>query len=425
MFDQVWQYFSNPDNQKFIFYLLALLICGFMAGRLSKTSDRKGLKPHKIKGDNAFFKGLQYLLSDDPDHAIEEFTKSVQLNSDTIETYVALGNLFRSKGDIDRAIRIRQTIILRPNVDDHIKTRALYDLGLDYKKGGFLDRALDAFLDSLEKQPSNVAALEEVEKIYEEMKDWEKAFSTRKKISKLSKGYHRNILAHHKTESAKSYFEKGDIKKAKSAFKKAMSIDKTCVDAYLHFGDLHFNEGDSKKAISTWKKVVKISPQLAFLAYRRLEEVYDKLKNLKQVEKFLKDCVQSNSDAFTHLAMARYMLNEENFDDALTEIKTALELDPSLWEAHRMIGETLLESGRTEEALESYRELLSYFNDPYLEFQCTNCGYIPADLKWQCPQCKKWDTIFLMNPDLKDSLMVKDNKIDISNSNKDWHGGEI
>ncbi|MFC1838712.1 tetratricopeptide repeat protein [Thermodesulfobacteriota bacterium] len=425
MFDQVWQYFSDPDNQKFAFYLLALLICGFIAGRLSKTISRKDLKPRKIKGDNAFFKGIQYLLSDDPNHAIEEFTKSVQVNSDTIETYVALGNLFRSKGDIDRAIQIRKTIILRPNIDDQIKIRALYDLGLDYKKGGFLDRALEAFLDSLEKQPSNIAALEEVEKIYEEMKDWEKAFAIRKKISKLSKGDHRNILAHHKTESAKLYFEKGDITKAKSAYKKAISIDRTCVDAYLHLGDLYFHAGSSKNAMSTWKKVVKISPQLTFLAYRRLEDAYDKLQNVKQIEKFLKECVQFNSDAFTHLALARYMLNEKNYDGALTELKTALELVPSLWEAHRMIGETLLESGREEDALESYRELLSYFNNPYLEFQCTNCGYIPADLKWQCPQCKKWDTISLMNPGLKDSLLVKDKNRGINNSNEGQLGEEI
>lgn len=425
MFDQAWQFFSDPYNQKFVFYLLALLICGFIAGRLNKASGRKGAEPHKIKVDKAFFKGIQYLLSDDPDHAIEEFTKSVQVNSDTIETYVALGNLFRSKGDIDRAIRIRQTIILRPNVEERIKTRALYDLGLDYKTGGFLDRALEAFLDSLEKQPSSITALEEVEKIYEEMEDWENAFSIRKKISRLSKADHRNILAHHKTELAKSYFEKGDIANAKSAFKKAMSIDKTCLDAYLHLGDLHFHEGDYKKAMSTWKKAVKISTGLTFLVYERLENLYGKLKNLKQVEKVLKESLQFKEDSFIHLALARYMLNENNYDGALTELKTALELDPSLWKTRRMIGETLLESGRAEEALESYRELLSFFNDPCLDFQCANCGYLSADLKWKCPECKKWDTISLVSQDLKESLVAKGNKIDKINSNKDRHGGEI
>lgn len=425
MFDQVWQYFSDPDNQNFVFYLLAVLIFGFLAGRLSNTHSRKNLKPHKIKGDKAFFKGIQYLLSDDPNHAIEEFSKSVQVNSDTIETYVALGNLYRSKGDIERAIRIRQTIILRPNIDDQIKIRALYDLGIDYRKGGFLERALETFLDLLKKQPSNIAALEEVEKIYEEMKEWEKAFSIRRKISKLAKGNHSNILAHHKTESGKLYYKKGDITEAKAAFKKAISINKNCIDAYLHLGDLYFDEGNSKNAMSTWKKVVRISPELTFLAYRRLENVYDKMRNVKQIEEFLKECARFNSDAFTHLALARYMLNEKDYEGALGELRTALELEPSLWEAHRMLGETLLESGKTNDALESYRDLLSYFNIPSLEFQCTNCGFVPADLKWQCPQCKKWDTISLTNSGLKDSLLVKDEKSEINDSTEDRHGGEI
>jgi len=425
MFDQVWQYFSDPDNQKLVFYLIAVLIGGFLAGRLSKTRGQREIKPYQSKGDNAFFKGIQYLLSDDHNHAIEEFTKSVQVNSDTIETYVALGNLYRSKGDIDRAIRIRQTIILRPNIDDQIKIRALYDMGLDYKKGGFLDRGLETFLDVLKKQPSNIATLEEIEKIYEEMKEWEKAFSIRQKISKLVKGDHSNILAHHKTESGKVFFDKGDIPKAKSEYKKAISINKTCIDAYLHLGDLFFHEGDFVKAMSTWKKIVRISPQLTFLSYRRLEDAYDKLQNVKQIEVFLKECAQFNSDAFTHLALARYMHNEKNYDGALKELNTALELVPAFWEARRLLGEILLESGREDDALESYRELLPYLNIPYLEFQCANCGFLPADLTWQCPQCKKWDTISLIDFSLMDSSLVKDKKSDIKKSIENWHGENL
>ncbi len=425
MFDQVWQYFYDPDNQKLLFYLLAVLICGFFAGRLSKTHRNKTLKPSKIRRDNAFFKGIQYLLSDDPSHAIEEFSKSAQVNPETIETYIALGNLFRSKGDIERAIRIRQSIILRPNIDDRIKTRALYDLGLDYKKGGFLDRALETLLDLLKKQPSNTAALEEVEKIYEEMKDWEKAFSIRQKISKLSKSNHNNVLAHHKTEAGKLYFDRGDRAGAKSAFKKAISIDRHCIDAYLNLGDLYFSEGNSKKAMSAWKKAVKISPPFIFLVCRRLEGAYDKIHNVKQIENFLKECAEFNSDAFIHLALARYMLNEKNYDGALAELRKALDLVPSLWEAHRTLGETLLESGRKEDALESYRELLSCFDIPSLEFQCANCGFVPVDLKWRCPQCKKWDTISPVNSGLKDQLPVMDTESEVNDSAAKQHGGEI
>ncbi len=415
MFEQVWQYIADPDYQRFGFCLIIALVVGIFIGRYFRT--KYGIKRNTVidKGNDAFFKGIQYLLSDDPDHAIEEFAKSVQVNSDTIETYVALGNLYRSKGDIDRAIHIRKTIILRPNIDEETKLRALYDLGLDYKKGGFFDRALESFLKVLQKEPSNLSALEELEKIYEEMKDWENAFSIRQKIAKFLKGDHSNILAHYKTEAGKALFEKGDTSKAKSILKKAISINKYCIDAYLHLGDLFLAAGDFRHAMSTWRRIADISPQLTFLAYRRLEGAYNKLQDVKQIENFLRECARFNSDAFTHLALARYMYREKNYDEAIDELRKALELDSSLWEARRFMGEILLETGQSAEALDAYRDLLPRLNFRYPEFQCINCGFQPGDLQWQCPQCKKWNTISLINYRLKDiqaftkpELLLKD-----------------
>ena len=424
MFEQVWQYIADPDYQRFGFSLIIVLICVFLIGRYFKKRYSNKRNPIIDKSDDAFFKGIQYLLSDDPDHAIEEFAKSVQVNSDTIETYVTLGNLYRSKGDIDRAIHIRKTIILRPNVDEETKLRALYDLGLDYKKGGFLDRALESFQKVIQKQPSNLSTLKELEKIYEELKDWENAFSTRQKIARLSKGNHSNILAHHKAEAGKVLFEQGDISKARSALKKAISINKHCIDAYLHLGDLFISTGDFKQAMSTWRRIVNISPQLTFLAYRRLEGAYDKLKDVKQIENFLKECARFNSDAFTHLALARYMYKEEKYDEALEDLKRALELNPSFWEARRFMGEILLERGRSDEALNAYRDLLSRLNIRCLEFQCANCGFQPSDLQWQCPQCKKWDTISPVDYRLKDVQAVSKPELLLKESFEHGHGEE-
>ena len=307
----------------------------------------------------------------------------------------------RLKGDIDRAIRIRQTIILRPNIDDDIKVRALFDLGLDYRKGGILNRALETFLDVLKKQPTNLEVLEEVEKIYEEMKDWENAFSIRKRISNLTNGNHSHILAHQQTEIGKAFLENKEQSKAKASFEKAISIHDRCVDAYLHLGDLYFSNQNYRKAIDTWKKLVRIAPRFTFLAYRRLEGAYLKMENLQPVEDFLKDCAKFNSDAFTRLALARYLYNEQDYDGALKELESALRLNPSFWEARRFIGEILLAQDRKEEALSAYKELVPRLNFQYLEFQCTNCGFIPTDLLWLCPRCKRWDTI-----DFKDFKMV-------------------
>lgn len=394
----LWQWlFETGHQQTFLAAIVALglgLIIGWGVRR-----DR-GLRLGKVvpdKGDKSFFKGIQYILSNDHDQAIEEFTKSVQVNSDTIETYVALGNLYRSKGDIDRAIRIRQNIILRPTIDEHIALQALFDLGMDYRKGGFLNRALSTFQKVVQKDPANLKALQEIEKIYEELKDWENAFRTRQKIARLIKGNHDHILAHHLVGMGKTHQQKGDINKATTFFNRAISTHKECVDAYLHLGDLYFAKQDYKKAISTWKEVVENVPQFTFLAYRRLEGAYAKMENLKPVENFLKECSELNSDAFTHLALARYLYNENDIEGALREISSALDLAPTFWEARRFKGEILLTQGKKEEALSAYRELIQDLSIPYLRFQCKQCGFMPKELQWQCPQCKNWDTIDLID----------------------------
>lgn len=388
---------GDPATLGWVAALLVVLLLGMALGYglhrvLARRRRREGLGE-----DKAFFKGVQYILSNDHDHAIEEFTKAVQLNSDTIETYVALGNLYRSKGDIDRAIRIRQSIILRPNIDETLKLRALFDLGLDYRKGGFLHRALETFLKVAQRSPGDTATLGEIERIYEEMHDWEKAYQTRQRIARLRKGEHAHILAHHLVEMGKADQEQGEPARAKSHFQKAISTDPGCVDAYLHLGDWHFSRKDYRSAVTTWKKVAKVAPQYAFLAYRRLEGAYREMKNLKPIEEFLTECAASHSDAFTHLALARFLHRQQDLEGALHQVAQALALEPALWEARRFKGELLLAHGRREEALEDYQELIERLDMPYPKFQCSQCGLQPAELHWQCPQCRQWDTIHLVD----------------------------
>lgn len=405
MWQQLWQWFSEPENQKLCLGIIAAFVIGLILGRLARHKTEKKIRSAAREGDKAFLKGVQYILSNDHDQAIEEFSKSVQVNSETVETYVALANLYRSKGDIDRAIRIRQNIILRPAISEQIRIRALIDLGLDYRKAGFLNRALKTFLKVLENQPSNLESLEETEKIYEDMKDWANAFDIRQRISRLAKGNHDHILAHQQTELGKVYELEDQLSKARSCYNKAISIDNTCVDAYLHLGDLYFGRQEYKKAIDTWKKVVRVAPRFTFLAYRRLEGAYARMENLKPVEDFLKECAQLSSDAFTRLALARYLYNEQDFEGALKELGDALALDPSFWEARKFMGEILLEKQKEGEALTAYKDLISHLNVAYLKFQCSHCGFKPDDLQWQCPQCRKWDTISFMDSKVGESAL--------------------
>ena len=373
-------------------------MAGLFANRLIRSRSAEKIGRRLNREDKAFFKGVQHILSNEPDQAIEQFTKSVQINSETIETYVALANLHSSKGDIERAIRIRQGIILRPNLDSSIRLRAIFDLGSDYKRGGFLDRALAAFQKVIESEPNNLEAHEQVERIYEDLHDWDMAFKTRQAISKLVKGDHRHILAHHKTELAKVREEAGDEAGAEKAYKEAISIFDGCVDAYLHLGDLYLSQQKHKAALARWKMVVDVAPEFTFLAYERLERAYAKMENPGLVGDFLKEVARQNSDVSTRLALARYLYSEGEVEAAVDQVRQAIELAPSFLDARKFMGEVLLKEGRNEEALVAYRELLLCLDFPFLQFRCNNCGYRPEKLAWKCPQCLKWDSITIMEP---------------------------
>jgi len=382
----------------FAIWLVLAFVAGLIADRLMRWRGAEKIRRKLDRGDEAFFQGVQHILSNEPDQAIEQFTKSVQINSDTIETYVALANLYSSKGDIERAIRIRQGIILRPNLDGAIRLRAIFDLGLDYKRGGFLNRAVSAFQEVIDSEPNNVEAHEQIERIYEDIHDWEKAFQARQALSKLVKGNHRHILAHHQTELGKVYEKDGDIAGAEKSYKKAISIFDGCVDAYLHLGDLYSAQQEHKAALAKWKKVVDVAPQFTFLAYQRLERAYAKMENPKPVGDFLKEVAERNSDASTQLALARYLYQEGETDSALDHVRQAIESFPSFLDARRFMGEMLLEQGRNEEAIKAYKDLLLTLDFPFVQFQCSNCGYRPDKLVWRCPQCLKWDSMRIIEP---------------------------
>ncbi len=413
---QVWEDFIKWFMENSLVALTAAILLsalgGFLLGWARRGAAESASCRTASKRDEAFFKGFQYILSNDHDHAIEEFTKSVQMNSDTIETYVALGNLFRSKGDIERATRIRQSIIFRTNIDDSIRLRALFDLGLDYRKGGLINRAMGVFLDVLHRNPEHLDTLEELEKIYEEIKDWPNAYRMRQKIARLSRGNHDHILAHHQVEMGKVLLEEGDYGKAKTLFEKAVSTHKGCVDAYLHLGDLYLSRNEHKKALLAWTNVIRLAPEFAFLSYRRLEKAYARLKEFLPVKDLLIESTLPQEDTFVQMALARFYYAEGNSEASYIHVKGVLERNPTFWEARRLKGEILLSKADEKAIIEDYKDLLSHLTMPDIRFQCSQCGFQPQHLQWQCLQCKRWDTIRMVEsskPELHGGLSPVEN----------------
>ncbi|MBE9502567.1 MAG: tetratricopeptide repeat protein [Proteobacteria bacterium] len=386
----------TSQSPYFIGIILVLIgfFAGFVLSDIFSSRKKKAADKSTQSGGTAYLKGINYILANEPDRAIEEFSKAVQINSDTVETYIALGNLFRSKGEVGRAIRIHQGIILRPHIDIKTKIQAYYDLSLDFKKAGFVNRAIESFEKVLEMDNKHLDSHVQLLELYEDIRDWEKSYQTQQAISKLRKSNDYNVLAHHQTELAKTLIEQGLSSQAKKCFKKAISLDKMCSDAYLHLGDLFYDEGSYAKAIDTWKEMMQISPGFTYLAYPRLEEAFFKLNEFGKIEDILRENSRKNyNDIHTHLALAEYLYKKSQLNDAIGELKTVLTLKPSHIQARQALGKYLMELGREAEAVAVHQELLHNFPFPEKNYQCNECGYESNELLWRCPQCRRWDTI--------------------------------
>lgn len=371
-----------------LFLLLGLTV-GVLIGRRFTPKQLKEAKESKL----AFLSGFRYLLFNEPDRAIEAFTKAVSFDTDTIETYFALANLFRDKGEIERAIRIHQSIITRPHLDASIRLQALYDLAIDYKKGGFFDRAINTFKEVIRKAPGKKEAYLELAQLYQTLKDWESAYEVIEHLSKRTGDDYSLMLAHFQTEIGKGLQAEGKIDEAGKKFKKAIKINKRCVDAYLHMGDLSLEQGDMKKAINTWKEIIKLTPEYSFLVYARLEKLAIDLEKEKVFHKLIKEVEKKGDrDIFSSLFIAKYYLAKKDLEKAKQFLTAALEKAPAHPTARQLLAQVYLEESKTKEAIKLLRQLSKDLL-PQNFYQCSKCGYEATELSWKCPQCQAWDTM--------------------------------
>ncbi len=379
---------------------LVLLLAAFALGWLSRRPRRKpgALGPGrtesvaKTASEDAFRKGLTHMMADHTDQAIEEFTRAVTLNSDTVETYVVLGNLFRQKGEIERAVRIRQSIIARPNLTPAVRLQALFDLGLDYRKGGLFNRAVEAFQEILQQDPRHVEACRQTVSLFEETREWDKAFEALKRLDRLTGADSRPVLAHYKTEMGKEHMAGGQLEKAEDAFEQAIGVHKGCLDAYLHLGDLELVRDRTRKALSVWRKAVKIEPVLAHLIVNRVAMAEEQLGD-KAAQAFYAEIDPGSCDVTTLLSLAERFHRQGDDQQALNLLEMAVKKDPRQLGAHRLLGQVLLAQGQREQALTAYAQLLSQIDGDWASYLCGQCGYLSHQLTWKCPRCHQWDTM--------------------------------
>jgi lipopolysaccharide biosynthesis regulator YciM len=308
-----------------------------------------------------------------------------------------LGNLLREKGQVGRAIQEHQALLQRPKLRRLEHANLLLCLGLDYRRGGFVDRALEAFTEVLRLDPSNQYALLNLEKLYAEQHQWEHAYETRQRLTGLvpEEGQQRSraILAFLENERGLAAKRSGKAADAAARFAAAAELDPNALPAYLNLGDIRREQGQTPQAVAAWERLVELSPDRAYLAFDRLEQAY---ADLGAPERFIDLCrrlIDTNpQDWRARLALARHRASAGRHAEAVEPLFEALINNPHGLAIHETIWRTLSALDLPRGLVSRYIDLTAdavFYLDPHV---CIRCRYRSTELLWQCPQCHEWNT---------------------------------
>jgi lipopolysaccharide biosynthesis regulator YciM len=380
--------------------VLVSLLAGFVIG---KTSERYRLQQgqlvdrRRLRGSPHYLQGLNFLIAAQLDQAIDEFQQASTLNVDGVEVPLILGNLYREKGQVGRAIQTHQQILQRPRLSKLEHSYVQLCLGLDYRRGGFVDRAVEAFHEVLRLDPTNRDALLNLEKLYADQHQWREAYDVRQRLTSLTpveqQPRHQTILAFLENELGREAMARKDSREAARHFAAAIERDPGVIPAYLNLGDVKLQDGDVPGAIETWERLMAVAPDRVYLAFDRLATAYATLGADERFESYCRRLIaETPQDWRARVALARHLVARGAASQALELVLQALSINPHPITLHQSAWHVLSELRLDPVAVNRYITAsleAVFFQDPHL---CLRCHYRSNELLWQCPHCHEWNT---------------------------------
>ena len=388
------------DDYGLLITALIALLAGLTIGKAwerYKLRGGKWIDRRRAREAPHYILGLNFLVANQIDLAIEELTHAASLDADALEVHMILGNLHREKGQVGKAITVHQSLLQRSRLTRMEHAYVLLCLGLDYKRGGFVDRALEAFNEVLRLDPRNEYALLNLQKLHEEQHQWTEAYDTRQRLSSLSTGdprpQNQAILAFLENEIGVEAMRRKDFAEATRRFNAAIDLDPRAVPAYLNLGDLRMTEGNEKEAAAIWDKLVQVAADRAYLAFDRLEKLAHRTGKPERFTRLCRRLIDENpQDWRARLALSRHLAAAGQPQEALDLLFAALVQNPHALSIHQAIWRALGQLQHPASLVNRYRDLTEhavFYLDPHI---CMRCRYRSTELLWQCPHCHDWNT---------------------------------
>jgi len=379
--------------------VLLALLAGLVIGKAwerYKLRDGRWIDRRRLRETPHYMLGLNFLAENQVDQAIDELTQATSTDTDALEIQMILGNLYRQKGQVGRAITVHQALLQRPNLTTLEHAYVLLCLGLDFRHGGFVDRALEAFQEVVRLDPRNRYALVNLQKLYEEQQQWAEALRVRSQIAKIDGGRRDDdqlILAFLRSQIGSAEAREGQSAAAAATFREAIDTDVRTAPAYLNLGDIRAQEGATAQAIEAWERLVHAVPERAYLVFERLEQAYRAAGTPGRFVRLCEALVAGNpQDWRARLALSRHCAAAGQARRAFDLLMDALPHNPHGLAIHQEMWRTLTALDLDRDLVRQYVELTReavFYLDPHV---CVRCRYRSTELLWQCPQCHEWNT---------------------------------
>jgi len=379
---------------------LVSLLAGLAIGKAWERYKLRGgtwIDRRRARESPHYILGLNFLVANQIDLAIEELTRAASLDADALEVHMILGNLHREKGQVGKAITVHQALLQRSRLSKLEHAYVLLCLGLDYKRGGFVDRAHEAFNEVLRLDPDNEYALVNLQKMQEEQHQWVAAYDTRQRLTKLAAAgaqpQNQAILAFLENEIGLEAVRRKDYAEAARRFQDAIDLDARAVPAYLNLGDVRVAEGNEKDAASIWERLVHVAPDRAYLAFDRIDALAKRTGHPERFTRLCRRLIDENPQEWrARLALSRHLAAGGHNQEALDLLFAALVQNPHALSIHQAIWRALAELRHPPALVDRYGDLTEhavFYLDPHV---CMRCRYRSTELLWQCPHCHDWNT---------------------------------
>jgi lipopolysaccharide biosynthesis regulator YciM len=337
----------------------------------------------------SYFKGLNFLLNEQPDKAIDSFLEVARVDSQTVELHFALGNLFRRRGETERAIRMHQNLLALPDVEEKHRLLAMLELGQDFLKAGLLDRAEDIFnklIGTARESDAKCALLE----IYQVGKEWQKAIDIARELPDVAS--HKEIAEYY-CELAAGEIMRSRPDSARQYLDIAMQENRKCVRASILLGDLLLQEGKPEEAISIWQGIEQQDPAYLSLVAQRLLETYRKLSRLAEGVALLTAYLEHYPSLDLLDVVYQLVLESEGNEAAYRMVRAELQRNPSLLGLEKLMSARLpLASPEVRGDIDLAKTIIQGYTRRLSRYRCNNCGFKARQFYWRCPACGGWET---------------------------------